>query len=116
MGASAVTSNASSSATRRRLGAFALPWPVFAIAGAFVLFLLAVANAYGFHRDELYFIVAGQHPALGYVDQPALTPLLSAASVALLGVSPAAVRVLPAIEMALVVVLAALIARDLGGT
>ena len=78
--------------------------------------LLAVAGQYGFHGDEMYFVVAGQHPALGYVDQPPLTPLLSAASVALLGVSPTAVRVLPAIEMGLVVVLVALMARDLGGT
>ncbi len=58
--------------------------------------LLAVSGAYGFHGDEMYFVVAGQHPAFGYVDQPPLTPLLSAASVALLGVSPTAVRVLPA--------------------
>jgi Dolichyl-phosphate-mannose-protein mannosyltransferase len=60
--------------------------------------------------------VAGQHPAFGYVDQPPLTPLLSAASVALLGVSPTAVRVLPAIEMGLIVILVSLIARDLGGS
>ena len=64
----------------------------------------------------MYFVVAGQHPAFGYVDQPPLTPLLSAASVALLGVSPTAVRMLPALEMALVMVLVALIARDLGGS
>jgi hypothetical protein len=78
--------------------------------------LLAVSGAYGFHGDEMYFVVAGQHPAFGYVDQPPLTPLLSAASVAVLGVSPTAVRVLPAIEMAIVVLIVALIARDLGGS
>ena len=86
------------------------------VAGLMVVGLLAVAGAYGFHGDEMYFVVAGQHPAFGYVDQPPLTPLLSAASVALLGVSPTAVRVLPAIEMGLIVVLTALIARDLGGS
>lgn len=64
----------------------------------------------------MYYVVAGRHAALGYVDQPPLTPLLSAAAVALLGVTPTAVRVLPALEMALVVVLVALIARDLGGS
>jgi 4-amino-4-deoxy-L-arabinose transferase-like glycosyltransferase len=78
--------------------------------------LVAVANAYGFHGDEMYYVVAGQHPAFGYVDQPPLTPLLSALSVALFGVSPTAIRILPAIEMALVVVLVALMARDLGGS
>jgi hypothetical protein len=60
--------------------------------------------------------VAGRHPAFGYVDQPPLTPLLSAASVALFGVSPTAVRLLPAIEMGLVVLVVALIVRDLGGS
>ena len=96
-----------------RLG---ISWPVLLVAGLMVAVLLAVSGAYGFHGDEMYYVVAGQHPAFGYVDQPPLTPLLSAASVALLGVSPTAVRVLPALEMALVVVLVALIARDLGGS
>ncbi len=81
-----------------------------------VLALLLLSPAYGFHGDEMYFVVAGQHPAFGYVDQPPLTPLLSALSVAFLGLSPTAVRVLPALEMGLVVVLVALIARELGGS
>ncbi len=100
----------------RRSPPLAVPWPVLLVAGLMIAGLLAVSGAYGFHGDEMYYVVAGQHPAFGYVDQPPLTPLLSAASVALLGVSPTAVRLLPAIEMALVVVLIALIARDLGGS
>jgi hypothetical protein len=99
-----------------RLGSIPVSWPVLLVGGIFVIVLLAFAGAYGFHGDEMYFVVAGQHPAFGYVDQPPLTPLLSAASVALLGVSPTAVRVLPALEMGLIVVLTALIARDLGGS
>ena len=91
-------------------------WPVLLVSGLMVAALLAVSGAYGFHRDELYFIVAGRHPAFGYPDQPPLTPLLSAASVALLGLSPTAVRVLPALAMGLVVVLTALMARDLRGS
>jgi Dolichyl-phosphate-mannose-protein mannosyltransferase len=100
----------------RRSPFVAVPWPVLLVAGLMVVGLLAVSGAYGFHGDEMYYVVAGQHPAFGYVDQPPLTPLLSAASVAVLGVSPTAVRVLPALEMALVVILVALIARDLGGS
>ncbi len=100
----------------RRLPSLIVPWPVLLVAGLMVAGLLAVSGAYGFHGDEMYYVVAGQHPAFGYVDQPPLTPLLSAASVAVLGISPTAVRVLPALEMALIVVLTARMASDLGGS
>ncbi|MEV5740092.1 glycosyltransferase family 39 protein [Microbispora rosea] len=102
--------------TTQRTRSLVVPWPVVLIAGLVVALLLAFSGAYGFLGDEMYFVVAGRHPAFGYVDQPPLTPLLSAASVGLLGVSPTAVRVLPAVEAALVVVLVALISRDLGGS
>jgi len=81
-----------------------------------VVALLAVSGAYGFHGDEMYYVVAGQHLAFGYVDQPPLTPLLSAGSAALMGITPTAARVLPSLEMGLVVVLVALVCRDVGGT
>ncbi len=90
--------------------------PVLAIAGLVVIGLLVLSPLYGFHRDELYFIVAGQHPALGYDDQGPLTPLLSAAAVALLGASPTAIRILPALAVGACVVLAGLLACDLGGS
>lgn len=50
-------------------------WTVAAIVG---LVHLAAADRYGAFRNELYFIVCGRHPALGYVDQPPLVPLLAA--------------------------------------
>jgi len=81
-----------------------------------VVALLAVSGAYGFHGDEMYYVVAGQHLAFGYVDQPPLTPLLSAGSAALMGITPTAARVLPSLEMGIVVVLVALVCRDVGGT
>ncbi len=89
--------------------------PVLAIMGLVVVGLLLLSPLYGFHRDELYFIVAGRHPAFGYDDQGPLTPLLSAVAVAILGLSPTAVRVLPALAIGACVVLAGVIARDLGG-
>jgi 4-amino-4-deoxy-L-arabinose transferase-like glycosyltransferase len=100
----------------RLASSIALPGPVVLVAGLMLVLLLALAGEYGFHGDEMYFVVAGRHPAFGYVDQGPLTPLVSAASVALLGVSPTAVRLLPAIEMGLCVLIVALIARDLGGS
>ena len=76
--------------------------------------LVATANRYGYHRDELYFRVAARHPAWGYDDQPALTPLIGRFSEWLFGEDPRGLRVLSAVAMALVVVLVALIARELG--
>ncbi|HEY3523750.1 MAG TPA: glycosyltransferase family 39 protein [Candidatus Limnocylindrales bacterium] len=112
----AVEGASAGAVARGRLAVLPVPWPVLAVAGVMVVGLLAVAGRYGFHGDEMYFVVAGRHAALGYVDQPPLTPLLSAASAALLGVSPTAVRLLPALEMGAVVLIVALVAQDLGGS
>jgi hypothetical protein len=90
------------------------PWAA-ASAGLTVLGLLLLSGGYGFHRDELYFIVAGRHPAWGYADQPPFTPLLSAAMTTLFGVTPTAVRIAPALAVGACVLLAALMARDVGG-
>jgi 4-amino-4-deoxy-L-arabinose transferase-like glycosyltransferase len=70
---------------------------------------------YGYHRDELYFIVCGQHPDWGYVDQPPLIPLLAALMHALFPDSLTMFRLIPALAHAGTVALTAETARKLGG-
>lgn len=91
------------------------PAGVWWTAGSVVVLLLAVSGRYGFHRDELYFLVAGRRLDWGYVDQPPLTPLLANISATLGGSSPVALRVLPALALGAVVLLAAAMARIFGG-
>jgi hypothetical protein len=88
---------------------------LWAIAACFVALELAVSARYGFSRDELYFLTAGKHPALGYVDQPPLAPLMTRLSTLLFGESPSAIRIIPALTGGGVVVGAGLMARVLGG-
>ncbi len=75
---------------------------------------LAVSGRYGYVRDELYFLAAGKHLAFGYVDQPALTPLIARASAALTGNTLVGIRLVPALGLAVLVVLTAAISRLLG--
>jgi hypothetical protein len=46
------------------------------VAGVLGLALLSLGAGYGYHRDELYFRVAGWQLAWGYPDQPPLLPLI----------------------------------------
>jgi hypothetical protein len=91
------------------------PRGVWLAAGGAVGVLLATAPRYGFHRDELYFLVAGRRLDWGYVDQPPLTPLLARISELVAGTSPFAIRILPALAVGAIGILAAAIARRLGG-
>jgi len=88
----------------------ALAW---LIAAAFVAVELAVSGRYGFMQDELYFVEASRHLAFGYVDQPPLTPLLTRVA-ELPGLSPTAIRIIPALAGGAVVVAAARFAALFG--
>lgn len=89
--------------------------PVYAVAATLVLVELALAGRYGPHRDELYFVVAGDHLAWGYVDQPPLTPLLARLASEAFGDSLLGLRLVPALVAGAVVVVTAAISRELGG-
>jgi len=88
---------------------------VAVVAGLQAAVLGATSTRYGYHRDELYFIVAGSHPAFGYPDQPPLVPLLSWLTHDLAPGSLLVLRLPSAIVAAATTVLAALIAREVGG-
>src|SRR5918998_787210 len=76
--------------------------------------LLTAGNS-GYFRDELYYIAASERLALGYVDFPSFVALATALARATLGDSLLALHLLPALAGAAVVVLAGLMARELGG-
>lgn len=90
--------------------------PVAIPVALFVVVQASVADRYGFHRDELYFLEAGRHLALGYVDQPPLVPLLARVQSAVLGSSPWSLRVVPILVGATTMLLAAALAHELGGS
>jgi hypothetical protein len=77
---------------------------------------LAVAGRYGWHRDELYYAVAGLHLQGGYIDFPPVTALLAALARELFGWSLVGLRAITILASAGTVLVGALIARDLGAT
>jgi hypothetical protein len=88
---------------------------VLAIALAKLLLHIYFNNRYGYFRDEFDYISCGDHLAWGYVDQPPLIPFLIHISRAVFGDSLRAIRFFPALASSLLVVQAAMIAREFGG-
>lgn len=76
---------------------------------------LNASGHYGYFRDELYSLICARHLAFGYIAGPPLVVLAAKAGVAFFGSSLRAIRLLPALAAAATVLLAGLIARELGG-
>jgi 4-amino-4-deoxy-L-arabinose transferase-like glycosyltransferase len=94
----------------------AFAWrPVGLVAVAVAALLAATITRYGYHRDELYFRLLGEHPAWGYVDQPPATPLIARAAVEVFGDSVWALRVPALLCVVGTAFVAALLAREFGG-
>jgi len=89
-----------------------------------VLFLIALCGTllhvllngqYGFHRDELDIIMNARQLDWGYVAYPPLTPFLARLGLELFGDSMRGLRLFSAIAQGVVVFLAGMMAREMGG-
>jgi len=89
-----------------------------------VLLLLALASViihtatngqYGFHRDELQTLDDARHLDWGFVAYPPITPLIGRLELILFGASLIGFRFFAAVAVSAAMVLAGLIAKELGG-
>jgi 4-amino-4-deoxy-L-arabinose transferase-like glycosyltransferase len=98
-----------------KTAARAAVWTIVSIAALKLAIHLWAAHNYGYFVDELYYIACGQHLDWGYVDQPPLIAGFARLVHVLLGDSLNALRFLPAVAGAALIVLTGLLARELGG-
>jgi len=89
--------------------------PVLCIAAAAGVLHILTNGRYGFHRDELQFLSDARHLDWGYVSYPPLTPFIERVALSLFGLSMVGLRLFSVIAQVLVIVVSALMARDLGG-
>ncbi|MCX5064986.1 glycosyltransferase family 39 protein [Micromonospora lupini] len=88
------------------------PW---LLAAATSVTLLLLSGRYGYHRDELYFLLCGRHLAWGYVDQGPLVPALARLLDTIAPGNLVVLRTPSALLAGVAVLLVAAIARELGG-
>lgn len=88
---------------------------VVGIALAKLAFHCYFNNQYDYFRDEFDYMACGNHPAWGYVDQPPMIPFLIHVWRAVGGDSLRSIRFIPALASSLLVVQAAVLAREFGG-
>jgi 4-amino-4-deoxy-L-arabinose transferase-like glycosyltransferase len=90
--------------------------PVLSIAAVVAVAQLAAGAGGGYWFDEVYMLAIGRHHLeWGSADQPPLTPLLAALMDAIAPGSLVALRLPAVLATAAAVVVAALVARELGG-
>ncbi len=88
---------------------------VTAIAFLKLLLQFRAAPHYGIFRDEMYYVACGQHLGWGYVDHPPLWPFVAWLLSHTIGTSLLALRLIPALCGAALVVLTGAMARRMGG-
>ena len=95
-------------------------WRVLSgLAVARLLLHFIIGSGYGLFRDEFYYLACGARPAWGYVDQPPLVPLLARLATTIWGyttITAGELRTFSAVAAAGVIVLAGVMARELGGS
>jgi hypothetical protein len=85
------------------------------VAAAVLAVHAACWDRHGLFRDELYFLACGQRLGLGYVDQPPGVALVARLAQGAFGLWVPGLRLLPWVASALLALLAAGLARRLGG-
>ncbi len=80
-----------------------------------LLAILFTSGNYGLFNDEFYYLACADRLAFGYVDHPPLSIAVLAAWTAVFGDSVESIRVLPAFAGAAMILLTAVMVRDLGG-
>jgi hypothetical protein len=90
---------------------------VVGLAGLLLVVHVAVnlTSPYGFHRDEFLYLAMGQHLRVWSMDFPPLIAMLARGVRTALGDSLTAIRLVPALAASALVLMAGMIARELGG-
>jgi hypothetical protein len=91
------------------------PAIVACIAAAKLCLHLLTASRYGPFRDELYYVACSEHLGSGYVDHPPLIAFVTWFARHAFGDSLFALRLLPAVAGAGLVVLTGALAKEMGG-
>jgi dolichyl-phosphate-mannose-protein mannosyltransferase len=90
-------------------------WALIGIATVVAVAHLLTNGRYGFHRDELQVLSDARHLDWGFVPYPPLTPFVERVGFSLFGLSLVGLRLFSVIAQAILVVVAGLMARELGG-
>jgi 4-amino-4-deoxy-L-arabinose transferase-like glycosyltransferase len=100
-------------------------WRMVVFSDLGILILLALAKLvlhtltngqYGWHRDELDILDNARYLAWGYVSYPPVTPFIARMGLVLFGPSLVGLRFFSSLAMSSLMVLAGLMARELGGS
>jgi hypothetical protein len=91
--------------------------PVLLLMALFsVLFHLISATNLEFHRDEMLYFALGQHPSFGYNSVPPMIGWCAWLMESIFGYSLFAVRLLPSLLSGVMILMAASIAKEMGGS